>query len=181
MCKLLLAGLIVASCSMCRSSDVQLEVYISGITPLVDAQTLMRGQLKAVELLKHNGVAVQWFRGKPKSCLGGNEQVRLIVEIISEAPKTVSADALAGTEAVACPATTIQLYWDRVMRLMRNLSVSDRGILGFVLAHELVHALSESPHHEKDGFMKSKWTADDVRGMAFGEGDLVENVEQSAK
>lgn len=173
MSKYLLAGLLLASCGICRASDVPLEVYISGVTPQVDSQALVRAQFKSAAILKHNHIAVKWFRGKPPHCTTGRP-IRLVLDIVQDAPSSVGVRALASTIPALCPAPTIQLYWNRISVLMQNLGPAQKIVLGFVVTHELVHALTGSKHHDKEGVMKAEWSPEDVRDMGNNEGNFAD-------
>ena len=65
----------------------------------------------------------------------------------------------------ALPGVEIAVYEDRLRRFLKaHPSLAGVGA-GYVLAHELAHAMQGEAHHSESGIMKARWDFRDFREM----------------
>jgi hypothetical protein len=75
---------------------------------------------------------------------------------------------LARTSWSSDSSPAVLVSWERVQRFARQRRSSPEAVLGYVLAHELVHAFAKSRFHSLGGIMASSWTATETERMPSG-------------
>jgi hypothetical protein len=117
--------------------------------------TVFRAQAQASKILSKAGVRLDW-RTHKQSCPADGIDV-----ILSD---DTSPDAYPGALAYTTPyaARRIVVFYDRTMKAV---SPPEPWVLGYVLAHEITHALQGVSRHSADGVMKEKWNRRDFAAM----------------
>jgi hypothetical protein len=166
--KLVFAGLFATLLATSSAAETQLEIYIVGMNPQVDSAAVYIGQLKATDILASRGVLVKFFRGKPSHCVAANTPRRIVLEIENYAPRQASPIALALTSGDRCPSPSIRIFWDRIRAMETYHPVAHGQFIGYVLAHEILHATGMM-HHDDEGLMKAIWSRDDIWDMEYSD------------
>lgn len=137
--------------------------------------TLKDGEAVASALFSIAHIDLAWTNSRPRGCnfrntaceegtsLGG-----FSVRIQPHAPKTLARDALASARRSLESGVQIEVYNDRVSAILRGHFAPERVVLGYVLAHEIGHALQGNPHHSQIGIMRVRWSNNDFRLMTLG-------------
>jgi hypothetical protein len=63
--------------------------------------------------------------------------------------------------------TEITVYKDRVRRFLDNHSNLAQVAAGYILAHELAHAMQGVARHSDSGILKAQWSSEDYQEMIF--------------
>jgi hypothetical protein len=112
-------------------------------------------------ILKEAGVRLQW-QAEDRFCAAAANGI--VITVLPETP----ADMRPGALAYAMPYGRggVVLFYDRVIHTVR----SDRApvLLGYVLAHEIVHVLQGIERHSDMGIMKARWSGFDYDDMRRG-------------
>jgi hypothetical protein len=109
-------------------------------------------------------------------CAGEPPTRDIAIEIVAEAPAHTG--ALAETSLNRDSGPRIVIFFDRVESLLERQRAPEAKILGYVLAHEIGHALQGVVRHSASGVMRATWTTDDFEqmrkdGMGFTEEDVL--------
>lgn len=89
------------------------------------------------------------------------------VQVARYASDGCTPDALASTYL---PGADITIFADRIHRRLESAHPSvRRKMLGYVIAHELAHAIQGISRHSEDGIMKAFWSNVDFAAMLFDE------------
>lgn len=151
----------------CRPGVQLVTIYASAGKAAVPNEVLWRAKYWASRILESAGVSVQWVKGKPpfddRRTVCGE---LLTVTFDPGAPAGFGSQTLAYARLDPERSTEIHIFYGRVLALQR-ISRPD-VILGYVLAHEIAHALEGVPRHSSEGIMKAKWSPLDYAEMAFG-------------
>jgi hypothetical protein len=143
---------------------------------LAPTSLIWKSQHVASAIFKKIGIQLTWrWDGRRPaskmltSCRGASTASTLAVEIVPQAPANLSHDALAVATLSADSAVSIVVFYDRVVPVLRSHRTYDASILGYVLAHEIVHVLQGIPRHSETGAMRARWTEADYSKMAAGQ------------
>jgi len=100
-------------------------------------------------------------------CVGEAATHNLAVEIVPHAPDSFSDVALAMALPYADSGVRIVVFYDRVEPLLRGHHAPQATVLGYVLAHEIAHALQGIARHSETGIMRARWTDNDLKQMGI--------------
>ena len=113
------------------------------------------------QLLLDAGVRLNW-RSSDRDCAESGSGIQIRVSL--DTPAEHQPGALG--EAFPYEGSHIVVFYDRVQS---NCRPSMRTILlGYVMAHEIVHMLQGVASHSPEGLMKAQWTAKDHVAMNHG-------------
>jgi len=140
-------------------------------------------QATATAIFKRIGVQLTWRYGRRRpaaktitNCAGEPATRDIAIEIVAEAP--ANNGALAETSLNRNSGARIVIFYDRVESLLTMQRAPQAIILGYVLAHEIGHALQGVARHSASGVMRATWTTDDFDrmredGLRFTEEDVL--------
>ena len=131
-----------------------------------DASMLYRGEGTATQILKQANIQLEW-RSDERACAAGNG---FVVTISRQTPVGLHPGALA--YAMPFERTHIVLLYDRT--LTRATPAATPFLVGYVLAHEIVHMLQGVEQHAAGGVMKARWDSGDFADMQRGRLQLTE-------
>jgi hypothetical protein len=83
------------------------------------------------------------------------------------APESANGEALASTRLSGAAGVEITVYADRLRRFLEMHRSLAGAAAGYVLAHELAHAMQGVPGHSESGIMKAHWDDQDCQEMFF--------------
>jgi hypothetical protein len=130
------------------------------MNPGADAGMMFRGQATAARILKQAGVRLEW-KNDERACAHGNG---FVIKVSRQTPPSRHPRALA--YAMPFERTHIVLFYDRV--LTTATPAATPYLVGYVLAHEIVHMLQGIEQHSAAGVMKANWEAGDYADMQRG-------------
>lgn len=155
----------------------------TGVRVGASAPLLLVSQATAIAIFKRIGVQLTWRYGRRRpaaktitTCTGKPATRDIAIEIVAEAP--AHNGALAETSLNRESGARIVIFYDRVESLLKRQRAPEATILGYVLAHEIGHALQGVVHHSASGVMRATWTTDDFEqmredGLRFTEEDVL--------
>jgi len=113
-----------------------------------------------------------------KACAGEAATRDIVIEIVAEAPIHNGGSALAETSLNRDSSARTVIFYDRVESRLKRQRAPQATILGYVLAHEIGHALQGVVRHSASGVMRATWTTDDFEqmgkdGLRFTEEDVL--------
>jgi hypothetical protein len=155
-----------------RSLRVQVRVHPVFPTP---ARDLARAQRTAGAMLESAGVAIDWLdcsldgaRPPAHECEEIPRSDELVLRLLA-APSRGTRDALgyAYVDIDRRQGTLATVHVDRVQALADEAWVERGRLLGLAIAHELVHLLTGSVAHTRDGLMRASWSVDELRRDGF--------------
>lgn len=126
----------------------------------VFAHNLMAAQGIASGMFATAGVRVNWRTGQPKA---DRPERPILIEVSSNTPETFHQGALA--YAYPFEGVHIRVFYDRIEKASDPRATA--MILAHVLVHEITHVLEGFDRHSKEGVMKSQWSLDDFKKMAY--------------
>ena len=138
------------------------------MNPSANASMIYRGQGTATLILKQAGIRLNW-RSDGRTCTEGDG---ILVTVSQRTPVNQHPGAL----AFALPyggARNIVLFYDRVLTTASPAVTP--ALLGYVLAHEIVHMLQGMDLHTEGGVMKVRWDPRDYSEMQRGRMRLSES------
>lgn len=151
-------------------SRLTVDVYLSGRE--ASRQLLEPGKPLASSIFQKIGVRLNWLTGElPAS------KIAFGIRTAEHAPKSATGDALAASRLSGAAGVEITVYADRLRRFL-GVHRSLAGVAaGYVLAHELAHAMQGVARHSESGIMKAHWNYLDLQDMlsdrlAFTTGDV---------
>jgi hypothetical protein len=124
------------------------------------ARNLMVAQGVASGMFATAGVRVNWRTGQPKA---DDPERPILIDVTSNTPETFHTGALA--YAYPFEGVHIRILYDRIENVYDPRATV--MILAHVIVHEITHALEGIDRHSKEGVMKSQWTLDDFKKMAY--------------
>jgi hypothetical protein len=136
------------------------DVYVSGRDG--SALLLGSGRPLAAAIFKKIGVRINWHAGELQT-----GQHAFGIRTLEQAPESATSGALASARLVGSSGTEITVYKDRVQRLLDSHSNLAGVAAGYVLAHELAHAMQGVPRHSESGILKAQWSNNDYQEMIF--------------
>jgi hypothetical protein len=134
--------------------------------PGENAGMMFRGQATASHILKQAGVRLEW-KSDDRACANGGG---FVISVSRQTPASWRPRALA--YAMPFEQTQIVLFYDRVLTIATPAVTP--YLLGYVLAHEIVHMLQGVDRHSNTGVMKATWAAADYADMQSGRLRLTE-------
>jgi hypothetical protein len=162
---LVLAGINVRAQNC--GSEPRVRVHLVNIMT-VPAPALARARDVAAGLFSAIGVRLEWKEGEARLLYKTGTCTRLANEILEVQFDEVAAarfprDALAYT-VLGQDGITVHIFCNRVATAhSRDLTPV---LLGYVLAHEITHALEGVARHSEGGLMKAHWTSEDYNRMS---------------
>ena len=132
-------------------------VVTACLNPGANGTLMQRGQATAVLILKAAGIRLDW-RSDERACAQGKG---IVVTVSPETPPNHHPGALA--YALPFDRTHVVLFYDRVLSAVTPAVAP--GLLGHVLAHEIVHILQGVDAHSGSGIMKPRWDKRDFDAM----------------
>jgi hypothetical protein len=161
-------AVLVAATGAWASDGAQTSKHVvtACLNPGANASMMYRGQATATRILKQAGIRLEW-RGDESACSGGNG---FVITVSRETPAKQHPGALA--YAMPFERTHIVLFYDRV--LTAATPAVTPYLVGYVLAHEIVHMLQGIEQHSASGVMKARWDAGDYADMQCGRLRLTE-------
>lgn len=123
-------------------------------------------RMVAADVLRRAGVTLRWT----------GAGATLHVHLAERAPNDLPLGALALAYPYSGCAKAVTIYADRVRQLTGGRFGEEAAMLGYVIAHELVHVLQGVDRHSETGIMKARWTMQDraailSRALGFDEED----------
>ena len=151
-------------------SRLTVDVYLNG--RVASSQLLEPGKLLASSIFQKIGVRLNWLPGElpaSKTAFG--------IRTVEHAPRSATGDALAASRLSGAAGVEITVYADRLRRFLDVHRSLGRVAAGYVLAHELAHAMQGVARHSESGIMKAHWNYLDLQDMfshrlAFTAGDV---------
>jgi len=143
-----------------QSQPATVDVYINSH----DASSQLLGPATplASDLFKKIGVRLNWHTGEPQA-----GQTALAIRTEQHAPESATREALAASRLSGSTMVEITIYGDRLRRFL-DAHRSLAGVAaGYVLAHELAHAIQGVDRHSESGIMKAHWSDVDFHEMVF--------------
>jgi hypothetical protein len=137
-----------------------IDVYVSGR----DGSSLLLGSGRPLAAAIFNRISVRlnWHTGELQA-----GQRAFGIRTLEQAPESATCGALASARLVGSSGTEITVYKDRVQRFLDNHSNLAGVAAGYVLAHELAHAMQGVARHSESGILKAQWSNDDYQEMIF--------------
>jgi hypothetical protein len=114
------------------------------------------------DVFRKIGVLLTWRKGDVPA-----RRNALGIRTEEHAPASASAEALAATELRASTSPGITIYEDRLQAFWIAGSLPAPVAAGYVLAHELTHAIQGVARHSDSGIMKAHWSESDFQQMMF--------------
>jgi hypothetical protein len=136
------------------------DVYLNG----QDASSLLLGPGKplASRIFQKIGVRLNWRTGELPA-----RQAAFGIRTARHAPESANGEALAASLLSGAAGVEITVYEDRLRRFL-NAHPSLAGVgAGYVLVHELAHAMQGKARHSASGIMKAHWDTPDFQEMLF--------------
>jgi hypothetical protein len=153
-----------------REKNLRLPVIVTGYRGF-SKQTLKQAEVEAGKIFAQIGITVQWLEMQSEAASNQSSDVGtgLNLRIVSDtAAAAVSKHGLALTHwGDGSPATAV-VFLDRTTKLAEVSRVPLEIVLGCAIAHELGHALLQSPTHSRVGLMRRSWTVDDLKKARHG-------------
>jgi hypothetical protein len=142
------------------SNEVDSQVVFVRNEIIVPRYIALEGTRIASQVFENIGLHIQWRQGNPSSDQIAKQQA-VVVTIRSACPHpAVAGFALQYQGAVA-------ICYGNMKWTERNRDFAAR-YFGYVLAHEITHALARSDRHSQTGLMKAQWTRQDYDLMMAG-------------
>jgi hypothetical protein len=129
--------------------------------PGANPTNVYQGQGWATQLLTQADVRIEW-RNDERACATAEHGI--VVSVSLATPGDLYPSALA--YAFPFERTRIVLLYDRVLNAQGPAGAP--SLLGYVLAHEIVHILQGVDQHAPIGIMKRRWEAGDFAEMRRG-------------
>lgn len=136
------------------------------MNPGADASMMFRGQATASQILKQADIRLEW-KNDERACAGSRG---FVITVSRQTPVNQHPGALAYT--LPFERTHIVLFYDRV--LTSATPAVTPYLVGYVLAHEIVHMVQGIEQHSASGVMKARWDAGDFADMQRGRLRLTE-------
>lgn len=127
------------------------------LNPGNDGAIFNPGRAAATQIMKHAGIRLNW-RVAERACTEGKG---IVVRVSRATPLNQHPGAMA--YAMPFDRTHIVLLYDRVLNCADPNPVP--SLLGYVLAHEIVHILQGLNQHSAIGIMKDHWNKQDYADM----------------
>jgi hypothetical protein len=128
-----------------------------------DSDRLLRpGAPVASDIFKKVGIRLNWRSGEIRPAPNA-----LALRTLEHAPASATSEALAASRFVDASRIEITVYEDRLQGFLDGHSKLARVGVGYVLAHELAHAMQGFSRHADCGILKAHWTDDDFNEMVF--------------
>lgn len=137
----------------------------------VPHRTLQVAQFLTMDLYQDIGVALKWEDGRARRSRANC--VEILVQFESHVEPTVMAGALAYATPYQVNDVRIHVFIDRVLRGQQTGALAEAN-LGYVLAHEIGHALEGVSRHSGSGVMQSHTPRPDLlrNRMMFAREDV---------
>ena len=143
-----------------NSGAAPMRVVTACMNPGANAAMMFRGQATAAQILKPAGIRLEW-KNDERACAGSDG---FVIGVSRETPANQHPGALA--YAMPFERTHIVLFYDRVLTVATPAVTP--YLVGFVLAHEIVHMLQGIEQHAASGVMKARWDVGDYADMQRG-------------
>jgi hypothetical protein len=155
----------IGDSGMYAAEKTRVDVYISDRD---NSSVLLRpGKVLASALFDRAGVRIAWHAGEPGSIRRDSSHAAIVIRTVEYAPPSAAPGALASARLGESAATEITVYENRVQRfLFDHPSLAAVGV-GYVLAHELGHAIQGVARHSQSGIMKAQWSREDFQQMVL--------------
>ncbi len=120
---------------------------------------LAPGTTLASAIFKKIGVRLDWHKGEMRPSPNA-----IAIRTMEKAPASATPGALAGSDPLRAE---IAVYKDRLEYLLEGHRTLVRVVVGYVLAHELAHAMQGVARHSESGILKAHWSNLDFHNMEF--------------
>ena len=153
-------------------SKPEVLVRVFGAGP-VSVQILLGAENTATKIFASAGVCLRWANMRSTSETesrnhrGPSGPFETIDLRFGHSPASKKPATLAETYLFAQGAIRINVFYDRIAKILAQRQLSGGRILGHVLAHEIGHALLRTDSHAEGGLMKAHWSDDDLSWIAF--------------
>ena len=147
---------------------IQVDVYMNEHDE--SGLILTLGKRVASRLFDRSGVHLNWHWGNiPAAGVArpGATRLAFAVRTAEFAPDNANPTALAGTRIVGVYGKEITVYQDRLEAFLFAHPSLGAVAAGYVLAHELGHAMQGVSCHSVSGIMKACWSRDDYKDMTW--------------
>jgi hypothetical protein len=143
-----------------QSTKVAVDVYLNGHD---DSDRLLGpGIPLASDLFKKIGVRMNWHSGQVPA-----SRTALVIRTAEHAPASASPEALAASQLLGSSEREVTIYKDRLENFLANHRSLAGVATGYVLAHELAHAMQGVARHSESGILKAHWSDLDFAEMVF--------------
>jgi len=144
------------------TSGAELEIRVYN-TARVSASNLQRAALVVDGLLRRAKIAATWIEVDPPAAatlprLACRAQRSITLRLLQSEPRELPSAAL-GYATLSATSDDVTILIRRVMELGRVQEVEPGTLLGYVMAHEIVHVLLQRRTHGTMGLMADKWRA----------------------
>lgn len=143
-----------------QSMPPAVDVYVNDRDD--SALLLGPGIPTASDLFKKIGIRIYWHVGELQVGQSG-----FGIRATVHAPKSATSEALATFDLLGAPGVEITVYKDRVRRFLEDHPSLAGAGAGYVLAHELAHAMQGVARHSESGILKAHWSTEDVKEMTY--------------
>lgn len=149
----------------------ELSLCVDGVlshvpdTAMHEATRLASDAFAAARIRLHWAVAVSGERVKGEACAPEEPRVSLVA--IRHVPRNRNGAAMGETFFHTEREPIVQVYYDPVERFARRSHVPAPALLGYVLVHELAHALMGTLTHSDSGLMAPSWRPQDLTQIVF--------------
>jgi hypothetical protein len=120
------------------------------------------GTPTASQIFQKIGVRIHWHTGTLQ--VG---QIGFGIRARAHAPESATSEALAACDLLGTPGVEITVYKDRVRRFLDDHRTLMASAAGYVLAHELAHAMQGVARHSESGILKALWSTNDFHEMKY--------------
>lgn len=138
--------------------DVGEPVLICGSLAGLEGMDAVKSRGVASQILRHAGVMLEWRNGT-KACAAAGSGLILSASLVT--PEGMNPGVMASSKVYE--GTHILVFVDRLKKTFLPEQVA--GVLGHVLAHEIVHMLQGIDRHSEHGLMKAVWRPEDYDEM----------------
>ena len=128
------------------------------------AELLRQGKVVAWGIFRQIGVGLIWH---PVRSANGTERSGFTIRLREHAPDTAAPAALASTRLEDFRGREITIYKDRLEGFVVSHPNLASVAAGYVMAHELAHAMQGIDRHSDSGILKACWTRYDFEDMVY--------------
>jgi hypothetical protein len=143
-----------------KGAPAAVDVYLNDRDD--SAELLGPGTPLASAIFKKIGVRLNWHTGELPPGPGA-----FGIRTVEHAPGSATSEALASARLSSSSGAEITVYMDRVRRLIAKHPDLAGAAAGYVLAHELAHAMQGAARHSASGILKVQWSLGDYKDMMF--------------
>jgi hypothetical protein len=166
--RVLLCILMTALTVAAADDQPVLEVFMPSVLDLQMYHALVRAEDTVNKIYDRIGIRVLWRTSNtmPTGCLKRAQYSRIVVDLQTNIPPNVSANALAFTTLGSTEGACITLLLDRLETALQINPFGTTSLISNVLVHEIGHVLQGTARHSDMGVMKATWSGTDIMTMS---------------